>query len=67
MGLQESLRLLAGVFVLAGLVLGFFVHAGWYLLVAFVALNLIQSAFTRWCPAIWILRKAGVRERCSHV
>ncbi|HAN04665.1 MAG TPA: DUF2892 domain-containing protein, partial [Elusimicrobia bacterium] len=25
-------------------------------------LNLLQSAFTRWCPAIWFFRKLGLKE-----
>ncbi|WP_404810123.1 YgaP family membrane protein [Marinobacter nauticus] len=28
----------------------------------FIALNLIQSAFTRWCPAMMILRKLGLPD-----
>jgi hypothetical protein len=66
MGLHESLRLLAGTFVLLSLALGWFVHPGFFLFTAFVGLNLVQSAFTRACPAMWVLRRAGVRERCGH-
>jgi hypothetical protein len=33
-----------------------------YLLTAFVGLNLFQSAFTNWCPMMTSLRKLGVRE-----
>jgi len=42
--------------------LGYYVHPGWFLFTAFVGLNLFQSAFTNWCPAITMLRKMGVRE-----
>jgi hypothetical protein len=63
MGLHESLRLMAGSFVLISLALGYFVHPGWFLFTAFVGVNQVQSAFTRSCPAMWVLRKAGVRER----
>lgn len=62
MNVNESLRAIAGAFVLASLALGWFVHPGFYLFTAFVGLNLFQSAFTRWCPMMAILRKAGVRE-----
>jgi len=61
MSLNDALRLLAGCVVLAGMALGRFVGEGWYLLVVFVALNLIQSAFTKWCPAMWVFRKMGLR------
>lgn len=62
MNVNEALRAIAGFFVLASLALGWWVHPGFYLFTAFVGLNLFQSAFTRWCPMMTILRKAGVRE-----
>lgn len=62
MNVNEALRAIAGAFVLASLALGWFVHPGFYLFTAFVGLNLFQSAFTRWCPMMTILRQAGVRE-----
>ena len=45
---------------MASVALGYWVHPGWFLLTAFVGLNLFQSAFTNWCPMITILRKLGV-------
>jgi hypothetical protein len=33
-----------------------------YALTAFVGLNLLQSAFTGWCPMMWILEKAGLES-----
>ncbi len=62
MRINEMLRAIAGVFVLASVALGHWVHPGFYLFTAFVGLNLLQSAFTRWCPMISILRALGVRE-----
>ncbi len=64
MGMHESLRLIAGSFVLVSLALGYFVHPGWFLFTVFVGANLVQSAFSRTCPMMWILRRAGVRETC---
>lgn len=61
MGMNEALRLIAGSFVLLSVALGYFVHPGWFLFTAFVGLNLIQSAFSRTCPMMWVLRKAGLR------
>jgi hypothetical protein len=60
--MNEALRLIAGVFVLVTTALGYFVHPAWFLFTAFVGVNLVQSAFTRWCPMISILRRAGLRE-----
>jgi hypothetical protein len=61
MNVNEALRLIAGFFILLSVALGWFVHPGFFLFTAFVGLNLLQSAFTRWCPMMTILRKAGVR------
>jgi hypothetical protein len=38
------------------------INANWLFLTAFVGLNLLQSAFTNWCPLIVVLKKLGVRE-----
>ncbi len=65
MTINRYLRLVAGVFVLLSVALGYWVHPGWFLFTAFVGLNLFQSAFTDWCPLMTILRKAGVAE-CAH-
>ena len=62
MGMNEALRLIAGSFVLASVALGYFVHPAWFLFTAFVGANLVQSAFSRSCPMMWILRRAGIRE-----
>lgn len=61
MTVERYVRLIAGVFVLASLVLGYWVSPYWFLFTGFVGLNLFQSAFTNWCPMMSILRKAGVR------
>ena len=62
MNMNEALRLLAGIVTLTGIALGFFVSPWFYLINVFVGLNLIQSAFTKWCPAMWFLRMAGIKE-----
>ena len=51
--------------MLVSLALGHTVHPGFYLFTAFVGLNLLQSGLTHWCPAMWILKKAGLKE-CPH-
>ena len=62
MKLENWLRLIAGIFVLLSLALGYFYSSYWYLFTAFVGLNLVQSAFTNWCPTMVVLRKFGVKE-----
>ncbi len=60
MTINEALRLIGGSFVLVSMLLGIYVNAWWFLFTGFVAVNLMQSAFTRWCPMMWILGKAGL-------
>lgn len=62
MTVNEGLRLMAGLFTLISILLAYFVSDWWLLFTAFIALNLIQSAFTRWCPAMVILKKMGLKE-----
>jgi hypothetical protein len=62
MTVNEALRAMAGFFVLLSVALGYWVSPYWFLFTAFVGLNLLQSAFTRWCPAMAILRKLGLKE-----
>lgn len=59
---DEWLRGIAGAFVMASVALGWWVHPGFYLFTAFVGLNLLQSAFTGWCPMMAILRAVGVPD-----
>lgn len=62
MTVERSVRLLAGVMVLASLALAYYVSPYWYLLTTFVGLNLLQSAFTSWCPAMAIFRAMGLKD-----
>jgi len=61
MNVERLLRLIAGVIVLLTVALGYWVSPYWFLMTAFVGLNLLQSGFTNWCPMMAILRKLGVR------
>jgi hypothetical protein len=60
MNVERYLRLIAGLFVMASLALGYWVHPGWFLFTGFVGLNLFQSGFTDWCPMMAVLKKTGV-------
>jgi len=59
MTIERGLRFAAGVVVLLSLSLGYWAHPAWFLLTAFAGLNLLQSAFTNWCPMVWVLAKLG--------
>ena len=60
MKMENAIRILAGTLVLISISLAHWVSPWWLLLSAFVGLNLIQSAFTGFCPAENILRKLGI-------
>ncbi len=62
MNLERYLRLIAGLFVLISVLLARTVSPWFLLFTGFVGLNLIQSAFTNWCPMISLLRKLRVPE-----
>jgi len=62
MTLHRYLRLIAGAFVMASLLLGYAVHPYFYFFTFFVGLNLFQSAFSDWCPMMTLLRKLGAKE-----
>lgn len=51
----------AGSFILISLTLAHFHHSNWLWFTAFVGANLLQSAFTGWCPMVIVLKKMGVK------
>ena len=61
MNLDRSVFDLAGVIVLMSIALGYFVDPAWFLLNAFAGLNMLQAAFTGFCPAAKIFQLLGVR------
>lgn len=62
MTIDRIVMAFAGSVVLLSLMLGNYVNANWYWLTAFVGANLLQSAFTGWCPLAIILKKVGVKS-----
>jgi hypothetical protein len=60
MSVERALRLIAGFFVSASVLLGMFVHPAFLWFVLFVGLNLLQSGFTNWCPMVALLRRLGL-------
>lgn len=62
MTIDKAVMMFAGVMVLISLVLGYYVSPYWYLLTAFVGLNLIQASVTGFCPAAMIFKKLGFKS-----
>ena len=59
---ERGLRLVAGLFVFLSVLLGVYLNPWFLAFTAFVGLNLLQSAFTNWCPMMAILRRFGLRD-----
>ena len=61
MTIERGLRAIAGTVVLISTALAAWQSPYWLLLTGFVGLNLFQSAFTNWCPMVWLLGRCGFR------
>ncbi len=62
MTVSEGVRLVAGLFIILSVLLGYYVSEYVFLFTAFIGLNLLQSAFSRWCPMMSFLGKLGFRR-----
>jgi hypothetical protein len=60
--IDRAVLTLAGGMILLSLVLAWLVSPYWLLLTAFVGANMLQAAFTGFCPAAIIFRKLGLRS-----
>ena len=61
MNVDRAVFTLAGTMILLSVGLGWSVSPYWYLLAAFVGANMLQAAFTGFCPAAVIFRKLGLK------
>ncbi len=64
MKMEQFIRAIAGSFISISLLLSYLHSSYWLLFTAFVGLNLLQSAFTKWCPMETFLEKLGVPRNC---
>lgn len=62
---DQLLHIIAGAFVVLSVALGFYVSPYFYLFTIFVGLNLMQSAFSNWCPMMTFLRWLGFKDMKS--
>ncbi|MEH6409189.1 MAG: DUF2892 domain-containing protein [Hyphomonas sp.] len=60
MNIDRAVFAFAGIVVLIGLGLGYFVSPWWFLLPAFAGLNMLQAAFTGFCPAAMVFKALGL-------
>lgn len=61
MTLDRAVFAFAGSFILISLALAHWVSPWWLLFTAFVGANMLQTAFTGFCPLVIILKKLGVK------
>jgi len=65
MSIDRVVMAFAGTVILVSLLLAHWFSPWWLLLTAFVGLNLLQSAFTGFCPLAIILKKFGIQPGCA--
>jgi hypothetical protein len=66
MDVERTLRGIAGFFVLLSVGLAYIHSPTWLFFTIFIGLNLLQSAFTNWCPMMTILRKCQGGSKASQ-
>ena len=62
--MEQYIRAIAGSFIIISLLLAYLHSQYWLFFTAFVGLNLLQSAFTKWCLMEIFLEKLGVPPSC---
>ena len=66
MNVDRAVLAFAGSVILLSLTLGWWVHPAWFLLTAFAGANMLQSAFTGFCPAAIVFKKLGVPTGAAY-
>jgi hypothetical protein len=61
MTIDRAVFVFAGLVILAGVALAHYVSPWWILLSVFAGLNMIQSAFTGFCPAAMVFKRLGLK------
>ncbi|MDE1893539.1 MAG: DUF2892 domain-containing protein [Pseudomonadota bacterium] len=65
MNIDRIVLAFAGSVVLLSVILAHFVSSWWLLLTLFIGANLLQSAFTGFCPLAKILSRMGMKSGCA--
>jgi hypothetical protein len=66
MKMEYYIRAIAGIFILISVWLSWFYSKYWLLFTAFVGLNFLQSAFTKWCLMEDILEKLSIADKSAY-
>lgn len=65
MTLDRAVLAFAGFVVLTSLALARFIHPAWIWLTVFAGANMLQAAFTGFCPAAMIFKALGIKQGCA--
>ncbi len=60
MNIDRAVMAFAGVMMLLSVLLAVYVSPWWLLFTAFIGLNMLQAAFTGFCPVAMVFRKLGL-------
>lgn len=61
MTIDRAVLAFAGFVILTSLALAYFVHPYWLALTVFAGANMLQSAFTAFCPAAAVFKRLGLK------
>ncbi|WP_036260496.1 YgaP family membrane protein [Methylocapsa aurea] len=67
MSIDRAVMAFAGTMILLSLAFSHWISPYWLLLTAFVGLNLLQAAFTGFCPVAILLKHLGFRPGCAFL
>lgn len=65
MSLDRAVMAFAGVMTLISVLLTVYVSPMWAWFTVFIGVNMLQAAFTGFCPAAMIFKKLGVKSGCA--
>lgn len=65
MSIDNAVFAFAGIMILVSVALAHFVSSWFLLLTVFVGLNMLQAAFTGFCPAAMIFKRLGCTTGCA--
>ena len=57
---RDLFRIVVGLMILGSVALGKYVSPNWYWFTVFIGANMLQSAFTRFCPMDMMMKKTGL-------
>lgn len=65
MSIDKAIFAFAGIMILVSVVLTQYVHPNWFWFTVFIGANLLQSAFTGFCPVAAVLKKMGFKSEAA--